>query len=76
MIGLEVLLLDEVSMLDVDIWESMTKILGLADHARHGFRSESDEYGSTHLILFGAPFSLIRRRFLGALCGRWVAAPW
>ena len=32
----------------------MTKILGLADHARHrGFRQESDEYGSCHLILFG-----------------------
>ena len=36
------------------IWDAMTKILGLADHARHrGFRSESDEYGSCHIILFG-----------------------
>ena len=36
------------------MWEAMTKILGLADHARHrGFRSESDEYGSCHLVLFG-----------------------
>ena len=53
-INLDVLMLDEVSMLDTDIWEAMTKILGLADHARHrGFRPESDEYGSVHLVLFG-----------------------
>ena len=53
-IHLGVLMIDEVSMLDTDIREAMTKILGLADHARHrGFRPESDEYGSTHLILFG-----------------------
>jgi len=87
LIALQLLLIDEVSMLDVDIrasvfsqlsnllsviqafsvvwasglvigrmcaWDAMTKILGLADHARHrGFRTESDEYGSCHLILFG-----------------------
>ena len=36
------------------MWEAMTKILGIADHTRHrGFRSESDEYGSCHLVLFG-----------------------
>ncbi len=53
LLGLEVLMLDEVSMLDVDIWEAMTKLLGLADHARHrGFRQGSDEYGSVNLILF------------------------
>ena len=47
-------MLDEVSMLDVDIWEAMAKILGLADHARHrGFRQGSDEHGSVHVILFG-----------------------
>ncbi len=53
-INLDVLMLDEVSMLDTDIWEAMTKILGLADHARHrGFRPESDEYRSVNLIIFG-----------------------
>ncbi len=41
-------------MLDTDIWEAMPKFLGLADHARHrGFRPQSDEYGSVHIILFG-----------------------
>ena len=54
LISLQVLLLDEVSMLDVDIWDAMSKILSIADHTRHrGFREEADEYGSVHVILFG-----------------------
>ncbi len=41
-------------MLDTDMWEAMTKILGLADHARHrSFRPQSDEYGSVRIIIFG-----------------------
>ena len=32
-------------MLDVDIWDAMTKLLGIADHTRHGntFVEGSDE---------------------------------
>ena len=32
-------------MLDVDIWDAMTKLLGIADHARHGnkFHEDSDQ---------------------------------
>ena len=52
LIGLQVLLLDEVSMMDDQVWECMTKILGLADHSRHrGFRPGHDEYGSIHMVL-------------------------
>ena len=42
-------------MLDVEVWEAMTKLLSLADHARHrGFVQEGrDEFGSLNLILFG-----------------------
>ena len=42
-------------MLDVEVWEAMTKLLSLADHARHrGFVQEGrDEFGSVNLILFG-----------------------
>ena len=45
LISLQVLFLDEVSMLDVDIWEAMTKLLGIADHARHSnkFLDDSDQ---------------------------------
>ena len=47
LLTLEVLFLDEVSMLDVDIWEAMTKLLGIADHTRNGFREGGDEYPVT-----------------------------
>jgi len=41
-------------MLDVEVWEAMTKLLSLADHARHRrFVQGSDEFGSVNLILFG-----------------------
>ena len=46
LLSLQVLFfIDEVSMLDVDIWEAMTKLLGIADHARHGnkFLEDSDQ---------------------------------
>ena len=53
-LSLQVLFLDEVSMLDVDIWDAMSKILSIADHSRnYGFKKEADEYGSVHVILFG-----------------------
>ena len=41
---MEVLLLDEVSMLDVEIWGAMVKLLGIADHTRRGFQEGSDAY--------------------------------
>ena len=54
LISLQVLFFDEVSMLDVDIWDAMSKILSIADHTRHrGFMEQADEYGSVHVILFG-----------------------
>ena len=52
-VKLALLLLDEVSMLDCDIFEMVAKLLGEADHARRGNVEGSDEYGSVHLILFG-----------------------
>ena len=56
-----ILLLDEVSMLDCDIYEAITKLLGLADHSRRGHADDADEYGSVHLVLFGA-LDLVARR--------------
>ena len=53
--------MDEVSMVDTEAWEAMTKLLGLASHAKHrGFREADDEYGSVHLILFGFVLSVSR----------------
>ena len=69
--GLQVLLLDKVSMMDDQVWECMTKILGLADHARHrGFRPGHDEYGSIHMAPRGADcdFDRICPMFVFAAC--------
>ena len=61
LVRMAILLLDEVSMLDCDIYEAITKLLGLADHSRRGHVDDADEYGSVHLVLFGA-LDLVARR--------------
>ena len=54
LIQMEVLLLDEVSMLDRDIFHSIATILNLCDHTRKGYIDNNiDEFGDCHVILFG-----------------------
>ena len=50
---LEVLLLDEVSMLDTDAWNAICTILSTVDHSRRPDVQSSDTFGSLHVILFG-----------------------
>ena len=53
---MEVLLLDEVSMLDCDIFSSIATILNLCDHNRKGYiDNNADEFGDCHILLFGPP---------------------
>ena len=45
-------------MLDCEIFESITQLLNLCDHTRKGHADPNmDEFGDTHLILFGALIS-------------------
>ncbi len=55
LVNSRVLLFDEVSMLDNEIWDVVTKLLGLAHQRRTGgvAGQGADEYGSVHLICFG-----------------------
>ncbi len=54
LVQMEVLLLDEVSMLDCDIFSSVTTLLNLCDHTRKGRADpNADEFGDCHVILFG-----------------------
>ncbi len=54
LVQMEVLLLDEVSMLDCDIFSSVTTLLNLCDHTRKGRADpNADEFGDCHIILFG-----------------------
>ena len=50
---LQVLLLDEVSMLDIDAWAAICSILSTVDHSRRPDVESSDAFGSLHVILFG-----------------------
>ena len=55
LVNSRVLLFDEVSMLDNEIWDAITKLLGLAHQRRTGGAAGEgvDEYGSVHIICFG-----------------------
>ena len=56
LVNSRVLLFDEVSMLDNEMWDAITKLLGLAHQRRTGGGAAgeaADEYGSVHLICFG-----------------------
>ena len=53
LLSMELLLLDEVSMIDTDVWCAMAEILSNVDHTRRPEATRSDEFGSVHMILFG-----------------------
>ena len=53
LIAMEVLLLDEFSMLDLRCFEGIQEILGIIDHSRRPGVTTSDPFGSVHMILFG-----------------------
>ena len=50
---LQVLLLDEVSMLDIEAWTAICSILSTVDHSRRPDVQDSDAFGSLHVMLFG-----------------------
>ena len=49
----DVLLLDEVSMLDIDAWAAICSILSTIDHSRRPEVESTDVFGSLNVILFG-----------------------
>jgi hypothetical protein len=53
LMALEVLLLDEVSMIDVDCFGILSEILSTIDHSKRPNAHTSDAYGNVHIILFG-----------------------
>ena len=50
---LEVLLLDEVSMLDTDCFDGICEVLSIIDHNRRPNARAADCFGSVHVLLFG-----------------------
>ena len=50
---MEVLLLDEVSMIDDECFAGICEVLSIIDHSRRPNAREADCFGPLHLILFG-----------------------
>ena len=50
---LEVLLLDEVSMLDTDCFDGICEVLSIIDHSRRPNARAADCFGPVHVLLFG-----------------------
>eukprot|EP00973_Karenia_brevis_P083504 11582138-Karenia_brevis.AAC.1 len=54
LLELEVLFLDEISMIDSDAWLAMSEMLSLADHSRRpDANADGDPFGNIALVLFG-----------------------
>ena len=53
LMSLEILLLDEVSMMDIDCWKTIVNLLSDVDHNRRAIARDNDPFGYMHVILFG-----------------------
>ena len=53
LLALEVLFIDEVSMIDVDCWSAVSELFAAVAHAKRPDARAADVFGELHLILFG-----------------------
>jgi len=49
----DVLMIDEISMMDVDIWQGIEEVMSIVDHNRRPRASAGDNFGHVHVVLFG-----------------------
>ena len=59
MLALEVLFIDEVSMIDVDCWSAVSELFANVAHAKRPDARSADVFGELHLILFGQPLVVV-----------------
>ena len=59
LIALEVLFIDEVSMIDVDCWTTVSEVFAAVAHAKRPDPRAADGFGEIHLILFGQPLAFV-----------------
>ena len=53
LMGLGVLLVDEVSMIDMAAWETMARLLSTTEYSRRPNESVSIAFGNNHMVLSG-----------------------
>ena len=59
LLALEVLFIDEVSMIDVDCWSAVSEFFAAVAHAKRADARSADVFGELHLILFGRPLAVV-----------------
>ena len=59
LLALEVLFIDEVSMIDVDCWTTVSELFAAVAHAKRPDARAADVFGELHLILFGRPLAVV-----------------
>ena len=53
LMSLEVLFIDEVSMIDVDCWQTISTLFSIIDHSKRPHARGADSFGELHVLLFG-----------------------
>ena len=64
LLALEVLFIDEVSMIDVDCWTTVSEIFAAVAHEKRPDARAADDFGEIHLILFGQPLAFVANDIL------------
>ena len=59
LLDLEVLLIDEVSMIDVDCWATVSALFAAVAHSKRPDARAADDFGEIHLILFGRHIAFV-----------------
>ena len=64
LLGLEVLFIDEVSMIDVDCWTTVSELFAAVAREKRPDARAADAFGEIHLILFGQPLAFVANDIL------------
>ena len=59
LLDLEVLFIDEVSMIDVDCWATVSAMFAAVTHSKRPDARGADDFGEIHLILFGQHLAFV-----------------
>ena len=64
LLALEVLFIDEVSMIDVDCWTTVSELFAAVAREKRPDARAADAFGEIHLILFGQPLAFVANYIL------------
>ena len=59
LLDLDVLFIDEVSMIDVDCWATVSAMFAAVTHSKRPDARAADDFGEIHLILFGRHLAFV-----------------